>query len=157
NVKVPIENIIGGIGQGFKIAMGVLNHGRLGLAGGCVGGAKRAIEASVQHAGERVQFKKKLGEFGMIQEKIGRMMMNCYVAESMVYMTTSFIDRKDIDYSLESACAKIFASEMAWEVLDENLQIWGGSGYMNEYPYERWLRDSRINRIFEGTNEILRA
>jgi acyl-CoA dehydrogenase family protein 9 len=75
----------------------------------------------------------------------------------MVYMTTSFIDRKDVDYSLESACAKVFASEMAWEALDENLQIWAGLGYMKEYPYERWLRDARINRIFEGTNEILRA
>jgi acyl-CoA dehydrogenase family protein 9 len=104
-----------------------------------------------------VQFKQKIGEYGMIQEKIGRMMMNTYVAESMVYMTTSMIDRKDIDYSVESACAKIFASEMLWEVMDENIQIWAGAGYMKEYPYERWLRDARINRIFEGTNEILRA
>jgi acyl-CoA dehydrogenase family protein 9 len=157
NVKIPVENVVGGVGQGFKVAMGVLNHGRLGLAGGCVQGAKVAIKASVEHATERVQFKKKIGEFGLIQEKIGRMMMNCYAAESMVYMTTSFIDRKDIDYSLESACAKVFASEMVWEVLDENLQIWAGLGYMKEYPYERWLRDARINRIFEGTNEILRA
>jgi acyl-CoA dehydrogenase family protein 9 len=157
NVKVPVENVIGGIGQGFKVAMGVLNHGRMGLAAGCVGGAKKCIEASVQHANERRQFDKKIGEFGMIQEKIGRMMMNCYAAESMVYMTTSLIDRKDIDYSLESAAAKIFASEMLWECVDENLQIWAGSGYMKEYPYERWLRDARINRIFEGTNEILRA
>jgi acyl-CoA dehydrogenase family protein 9 len=93
----------------------------------------------------------------MIKEKIARMTMNCYVAESMVYMTTHFIDRKDMDYSMESAAAKIFASEMLWEVLDENIQIWAGNGYMKEYPYERWLRDARINRIFEGTNEILRA
>ncbi|MFL5812373.1 MAG: acyl-CoA dehydrogenase family protein [Bdellovibrionia bacterium] len=157
SVKIPVENVVGGVGQGFKVAMGVLNHGRLGLAGGCVQGAKVAIKASVEHATERVQFKKKIGEFGLIQEKIGRMMMNCYAAESMVYMTTSFIDRKDMDYSLESACAKVFASEMVWEVLDENLQIWAGLGYMKEYPYERWLRDARINRIFEGTNEILRA
>lgn len=157
NVKVPVGNVVGGIGQGFKVAMGVLNHGRMGLAAACVGGAKNAIKASVEHANERVQFKKKLSEFGMIQEKIGRMVMNCYVAESMTYMTTALIDRKDIDYSLESACSKIFASEMLWEVMDENLQIWAGNGYMKEYPYERWLRDSRINRIFEGTNEILRA
>ena len=157
NVKIPAENVIGGVGQGFKVAMGVLNHGRLGLAAGCVGGAKKCIAASVQHANERVQFQKKIGEFGMIQEKIGRMMMNAYAAESMVYMTTALIDRKDVDYSLESAAAKIFASEMLWESVDENLQIWGGSGYMKEYPYERWLRDGRINRIFEGTNEILRA
>ena len=157
NVKVPVENIIGGLGQGFKVAMGVLNHGRLGLAAGAVGGAKMALKASIEHSNERVQFKKKLSEFGMIQEKVARLTMNIYAAESMVYMTTSLIDRGDTDYSLESAIAKVFASEMLWEAVDENIQIWGGNGYMKEYPYERWLRDARINRIFEGTNEILRA
>ena len=157
NVKVPIENVIGGVGQGFKVAMGVLNHGRMGLAAGSVGIAKQCIEASARHANERVQFQKKLSEFGMIQEKLGRMVANCYAAESVAFMTTALIDRKDVDYSMESAAAKIFCSEMAWEVVDENLQIWGGSGYMKEYPYERWLRDTRINRIFEGTNEILRC
>lgn len=156
-VKVPVENIVGGVGKGFKVAMGVLNHGRLGLAAGSVGLAQKCIEASVQHANERVQFQKKIGEFGMIKEKIGRMMINTYVAESMVYMTTSLIDRGNVDYSIESAIAKIFASEVCWEAVDENLQIWAGSGYMKEYPYERWLRDARINRIFEGANEILRA
>lgn len=156
-VKVPVENRVGQEGQGFRVAMGVLNHGRLGLAAGCVGGAKKCIEASVAHANERVQFKKKLSEFGMIQEKLGRLTINAYVAESMVYLTTSLIDRGDVDYSIESAAAKIFASEMLWEAVDENLQIWAGSGYMEEYPYERWLRDARINRIFEGANEILRA
>lgn len=157
NVKVPIDNILGGFGQGFKVAMGVLNHGRLGLAAGCVGGAKNCLRASVQHANERVQFKKKIGEFGMVQEKIGRMYSNLFAAESMVYMTTGLIDRGDVDYSIESAIAKVFASEMLWEAVDENMQIWAGSGFMKEYPYERWMRDARINRIFEGTNEILRA
>ncbi|NDD91321.1 acyl-CoA dehydrogenase [bacterium] len=157
NVKVPVENVIGGDGQGFKVAMGVLNHGRMGLGAGSVGAAKKLFEAAVLHSNERVQFKKKIGEFGMIKEKLGRMMTNIYTAESMVYMTTSLIDRGDIDYSLESAISKIFATEMLWEVADETLQIWGGLGYMKEYPFEKALRDARINRIFEGTNEILRA
>lgn len=156
-VKVPVENIIGGVGQGFKIAMGVLNHGRMGLAAGCVGGTKNAIRASIEHATSRTQFKKKIGEFGMIKEKIARMIVNNYVGESMVYMTTHYIDRGDMDYSMESAAVKVFCSEMLWEAVDENIQIWAGNGYMKEYPYERWLRDARINRIFEGTNEILRA
>lgn len=156
-VKVPIENIIGGHGYGFKVAMGILNHGRLGLAAGCVGVAKNAIKASIEHANERTQFKKKIGQFGMIKEKIATMVMQNYVAESMVYMTTSLIDRGDMDYSMESAAAKIFCSEMLWTTVDENIQVWGGNGFMKEYPYERWLRDARINRIFEGTNEILRA
>jgi acyl-CoA dehydrogenase family protein 9 len=157
NVKVSAENVLRGPGEGFKVAMGVLNHGRLGLAAGCVGTAKNALKAAVEHANERIQFKKKIGEFGMIKEKIGRMMMNIYVAESMVYMTTALIDRGDIDYSLESSASKIFASEMCWEAVDENVQVWAGLGFMKEYPYERWLRDARINRIFEGTNEVLRA
>ena len=85
------------------------------------------------------------------------MIMNNYVAESMVYLTTDLIDKGEVDYSMESAASKVFCTEMLWEAVDENIQIWGGNGYMKEYPYERWLRDARINRIFEGTNEILRA
>jgi acyl-CoA dehydrogenase family protein 9 len=156
-VKVPVENVIGGVGQGFKVAMGVLNHGRMGLAAGSVGASKKLISESITHCNERVQFKKKIGEFGMVKEKIARMMSNSYAAESVVFMTTSLIDRGDVDYSIESAAAKVFATEMLWEVVDETVQIWAGLGYMKEYPYERAMRDARINRIFEGTNEILRA
>ncbi|MFZ9595091.1 MAG: acyl-CoA dehydrogenase family protein [Bdellovibrionia bacterium] len=156
-VKIPAGQVIGGVGQGFKVAMGVLNHGRLGLAAGCVGGGKRALQAAIAHANERVQFQKRIGEFEMIQEKIGRMAVNLFAAESMVYMTADLMDRKTVDYSIESAIVKVFASEMIGELTDENLQIWGGAGFMKEYPYERWVRDARINRIFEGANEVLRA
>ena len=156
-MKIPKENLVGEPGKGFKVAMGVLNHGRLGLASGCIGGAKACLEASILHANERSQFQKKLREYGMIKEKISRMTINTYAAQSMVFVTTHLIDRGNVDYSIESAICKIFASETLWEAVDENLQIWAGSGYMKEYPYERWLRDARINRIFEGTNEILRA
>jgi acyl-CoA dehydrogenase family protein 9 len=156
-VQIPSENVVGGIGQGFKVAMGVLNHGRIGLAAGGVGCAKKALNAALEHATQRVQFQKTIGEFGMIQEKIGRIAMNIYAAESIVYMTTRMMDLGDVDYSIESAIAKVFASEMVWEAVDENIQIWAGAGYMREYPFERWMRDARIHRIFEGTNEILRA
>ena len=157
NVKIPVENVVGEPGKGFKVAMGILNHGRLGLAAGCVGGIKNCIKHSMTHANERRQFQKKLIEFGMIQDKIAQMSIDLYAAESMVYLTTHLIDRGDVDYYLESAAAKVFASEALWNALDENIQIWGGNGYMKEYPYERWMRDARIFRIFEGTNEVLRA
>ncbi len=156
-LQIPAENLVGGLGKGFKVAMGVLNHGRLGLASGCIGGIKSCLKASIAHANERVQFQRKLGAYGMIREKISRMAMNLYAIESMVGMTTHYIDRGDVDYSIESAICKVFASEALWDSVDENLQIYAGSGYMKEYPYERWLRDARINRIFEGSNEILRA
>ena len=157
NVKVPVENVVGEAGKGFKVAMGILNHGRLGLAAGCVGGIKNCIQAAVEHATERRQFQKKLIEFGMIQDKIAQMSIDLYAAESMVYLTTHLIDRGDVDYYLESAAAKVFATEALWNAIDENIQIWGGNGFMKEYPFEMWLRDARIFRIFEGTNEILRA
>jgi acyl-CoA dehydrogenase family protein 9 len=157
NVKIPVENIVGEAGKGFKVAMGILNHGRLGLAAGCVGGIKNCIKAAVEHATERRQFQKKLIEFGMIQDKIAQMTIDLYAAESMVYLTTHLIDRGDVDYYLESAAAKIFATEALWNAIDENIQIWGGNGFMKEYPFEMWLRDARIFRIFEGTNEVLRA
>jgi acyl-CoA dehydrogenase family protein 9 len=156
NARVPVENILGGKGKGFKIAMEVLNNGRLGLAGGSVGAAKMMIKKAVEHASGRTQFGKPIADFGMIQKKIGQMVVDTFVAESMIYMTTSLIDRKQFDYSLESAMAKIFSTESLWRVVNETLQIHGGMGYMKECGIERMLRDCRINLIFEGTNEILR-
>ena len=156
NVKVPKENLIGEPGRGFVVAMEVLNHGRLGLAAGCLGGGKHMVELAIKHASQREQFGKPLIDFGMIKEKIGRMTIENYVLESLVYLTTGMIDANVEDYSLESAMCKITGSETLWRTVDETLQILGGSGYMKEYPYEQALRDGRINLIFEGTNEILR-
>jgi len=156
NVKVPVENMLGAMGKGFKVAMEVLNVGRLGLASGCVGGAKVMAKMAVEHAKNRKQFGKPIADFEMIQEKISRMMVDIYAAESMVYLTTALADRQ-MDFSLESAASKIFASETVWRVSDEAMQIAGGIGYSKDYPFERALRDARINLIFEGTNEILRA
>lgn len=156
NVKVPVENLLGEKGKGFRVAMEILNSGRLGLAAGCMGAMKEVLQLSTTHALEREQFNQKIAEFEMIREKIARMNMMAYVTESMVYHTTGLADRNNIDYSLESAICKVWGSEKLWDVVNEALQISAGAGYMQEYPYERYLRDSRINLIFEGTNEILR-
>jgi acyl-CoA dehydrogenase family protein 9 len=153
---VSSNNLLGEEGRGFKIAMEILNSGRMGLAAGSVGGAKRAIKLAVNHALERKQFGSPIAEFGMIKMKIAEMVVETYAAESMTYMTTAMVDRGDSDYSIESATCKVFASEACWRVINESLQIAAGIGYMKEYPYEQGLRDSRINLIFEGTNEILR-
>ncbi|MBI4042645.1 MAG: acyl-CoA dehydrogenase family protein [Deltaproteobacteria bacterium] len=156
NIKVPKENLLGERGKGFKVAVEVLNSGRLGLGAGCLGASKKMIEEAVRHATERKQFNRPICEFGIIQEKIGRMTVLTYALESMVYLTTGLVDAGVPDFSIESAICKVYGSEICWEVVNEALQISGGSGYMKDYPYERYLRDSRINLVFEGTNEILR-
>jgi acyl-CoA dehydrogenase family protein 9 len=157
DVRVPAANVIGEAGRGFKVAMEVLNNGRLGLAAGCVGMCRRLIGMAVERVKERTAFGRPIGEFGMIKDKIARMMHETYALESMTYLTTGLIDGAVADYSLESAICKVFGSETLWRVANETLQIAAGTGYMTEYPYERLLRDARINLIFEGTNEILRA
>lgn len=157
DVKVPAGNVLGEAGRGFKVAMEVLNSGRLGLAAGCVGTSKRLIGMAVERTQERKAFGRTIGDFGMIKDKIARMSCETYALESMTYLTTALIDGGVHDYSLESAICKVFGSETLWMVVNETLQIAAGIGYMAEYPYERMLRDARINLIFEGTNEILRA
>jgi acyl-CoA dehydrogenase family protein 9 len=157
NVKVPEGNILGEKGRGFKVAMEVLNSGRLGLASGCVGLSKRLINMAVERCGERRAFGRPIGEFGLIKDKIAMMMAEVFALESMTYMTTGLIDAKEPDFSVESAICKVYGSETLWRVVNETLQIAAGIGYMQDYPYERLLRDSRINLIFEGTNEILRC
>ena len=156
-VVVPKENILGEYGKGFKTAMNVLNSGRLSLGSGCVGGMKSIIKLAVEHAKGRKQFGSPIADFGLIQEKIAKMVSRTYALESIVYMTTGNMTRGMDEYYLESAICKIFGSESLWEVVDTGLQIAAGNGYMREYPYERIMRDSRINMIFEGTNEILRC
>lgn len=156
-VHVPAHNVIGELGKGFKIAMNVLNSGRLSLGAGCVGGMKTILKMATEHATGRVQFGKTINEFGLIQEKLAAMAARTYTLESMVYMTTGNMIRGMKDYYLETAVVKIYGSESLWKVVDTALQVAAGNGYMKEYPYERFMRDSRINLIFEGTNEILRC
>jgi acyl-CoA dehydrogenase family protein 9 len=156
NVRVSNANLLGEVGKGFKIAMTILNSGRTGLGGGSVGGMKKLIALSAKQAKERVQFGKPISDFGLIKQKVGQMVVDCYASEAVVSMVAGLNDGGYQDYAVEAAISKVFASEALGRTADEALQIAGGNGYMCEYPYERVVRDSRINRIFEGTNDILR-
>lgn len=154
--EVPEDCVISAVGQGYKIAMEVLNSGRLTLASGAVGGTKEMIQQALAHAENRRQFGRAIVEFEMVEEKFAEMAVNLYAMEAMTYLTTGLCDAGVPDFSVESAMCKVFCSERYWEAVNHAVQIAGGNGYMVEYPYERALRDARINLIFEGTNEILR-
>ncbi|NP_001086893.1 acyl-CoA dehydrogenase family member 9 S homeolog [Xenopus laevis] len=157
NTKVPVENVIGEVGGGFKVAMNILNSGRFSMGSASAGIIKKLIEMTAEYACTRKQFNKKLSDFQLIQEKFALMAQKAFVMESMAYLTAGMMDRPGLpDCSVEAAMVKVFSSEGAWLCVSEALQILGGLGYMKDYPYERYLRDSRILLIFEGTNEILR-
>lgn len=156
NVRVPDDQVLGPPGRGFAIAMEILNHGRLGLSAGCVGQAKKIRAAAAAYARERRQFSRPIASFELVKEKLADMALDVYAMESLVYSTAALVDRGAKDFSLEAAVAKVFCSEALWRVVNHALQIAGGNGFIREYPYERFLRDARVNLIFEGTNEVLR-
>jgi len=156
DVPIPAENVLGGIGNGFKVAMQILNNGRFGMAAALSGTMRAGIKKAVEHATQRNQFGSRIDSYGAIQEKIARMSMLHYATESMAYMVSGIMDNKHTDYQLEAAISKVFASESAWFVTDEAIQILGGMGYMKDCGIEKVMRDLRIFRIFEGTNDILR-
>ena len=156
-VKVPVADRLGDVGHGFRIALEVLNSGRLGLAAASARGTRHVMHEALAYAKQREQFGRPIGSFEMIQRKIAVNAAECYAAESAVMVAAGMVDRGGIDFSLETAACKIFASELAFRASNDALQIAGGIGYSKEYPYEQAVRDSRINLIFEGTNEILRA
>jgi len=156
DVRIPAENLIGEEGEGFKVAMNILNNGRFGMGAALSGTMKSMIVKATDHVTNRVQFGSKLHEFQGIKEKLARMSVLHYVTESMAYVLCASMDAGHKDFQLEAAVSKIFASEAAWIVADETLQILGGMGYMKDCGVERVMRDLRIFRIFEGTNDILR-
>jgi acyl-CoA dehydrogenase family protein 9 len=157
NAVVPESDLLGDVGAGFKIAMSTLNEGRLGLATGCVGAARKALALSAAFANQRRQFGKPIGDFEIIKEKLAEMATRTYAMESTAYLTAGIADRGVKDISVEAAIAKILSSESLWYVVDQAVQIHGGGGFMEELPLGRMMRDARINLIFEGTNEILRV
>ncbi|CAH1405239.1 unnamed protein product [Nezara viridula] len=156
NVPIPIENVLGGVGQGFKVAMNILNNGRFGMAAALSGTMRSVTKKAVEHATTRVQFGRKIDSYGTIQEKLARMAMLHYVTESLAYCISGNMDSGSADYHLEAAISKVFASDSAWTVTDEAIQILGGMGFMKATGLEKVMRDLRIFKIFEGTNDILR-
>ena len=175
DVFVPAENLLGEVGKGHKVAFNVLNYGRFKLGASTVGGAQAAVGESARYAKTRHQFGQPIATFGAIKQKLGEMTCRAYAVESMVYRTAGLIDvnieqnevhtddekgtavlRALEEFAIESSILKVAGSEALNYILDENIQIHGGNGFVKDYPAERRYRDSRVNRIFEGTNEINR-
>jgi len=155
-LEVPADHLLGAVGRGFGVAVHVLNAGRLTLAAGCTGATKATLKRMTTYAEERIQFGHPLADFEITQRKLAQLASETYAADAMLGILASLVDRGEADFSLEAACAKVFASDLVWRAADDMVQLAGGRGYVKPYPYERALRDSRINRIFEGANEVLR-
>ncbi len=169
DARIPRENLLGEIGKGHKVAFNILNIGRFKLGAGVTGGAKLCVGACVEYGKSRMAFGKPITDFGLIKHKLGEMAIASYVSESVVYRTAGMIDKnlagvKDQaealkrieEYDVECSMVKVWCSEMLDYCVDECVQLFGGAGYVEDYPAERYWRDARVNRIFEGTNEINR-
>lgn len=155
DLPVPRENILGAPAKGLKLALSVLDFGRVTFGASCTGAAKTCLRLAVQHARTRRQFGRALGEFELVKKKIARMAAGAYALEAMTNVTASLIDRGLEDYMLETAILKVFSTEALWMLVSEAFQVHGGAAYFTDLPLERMLRDARINQIGEGANEVL--
>jgi acyl-CoA dehydrogenase family protein 9 len=155
-LQVPDDHVLGEVGKGFSIAVNVLNGGRLSLAAGCAQSAKAVVGEMARYAEQRIQFGAPLASFEITQRKLSTLAADAYAADAMIGHLGAALDDPGVDAALEAAAAKVFASELIWRACDDMVQVAGGRGFVMPYPYERMLRDARINRIFEGANDVLR-
>lgn len=157
NMEVPAENLLGKLGRGLHLALHVLDFGRTTFGSTCTGSAKYCVERAIAHAKNRRQFKQPLSNFHLVKEKLARITAYTYAMDAMTQLTAGLVDRGEDDYMLETAMLKVFASDKQWEVLFETMQIFGGRSFFTDEPFERMMRDARLNTIGEGSNDVLRA
>ncbi|MBP88353.1 MAG: acyl-CoA dehydrogenase [Planctomycetaceae bacterium] len=157
DMYVPKESILGPYGGGLRVALTVLNFGRTTFGASCTGAAKFCVERMVHRANNRRQFGKTLGEFELVQSKLAEAAADTYSMESATYHTAALIDSGASDYMVETAMLKVFASDTLWRIVNDTLQVWGGAGFFTDQPFERMMRDARLNLIGEGANDVLRC
>ncbi len=157
DVYVPNENILGPVGKGLRVALTVLDYGRTTFGACCTGAAKFCVERMVHRANSRRQFGRTLGEFELVKHKVAEAAADTYAMESATYHTAALIDSGAEDYMVETAMIKVFASDQLWRITNDCLQIWGGAGFFTDQPFERMMRDARLNLIGEGANDVLRC
>ncbi len=157
DMYVPKENILGPLGKGLRVALTVLDFGRTTFGAACTGAAKFNLERMVYRANNRIQFGKNLGEFELVKKMIAEAAADTYAMESATYHTAALIDSGAEDYMIETAMLKVFASDQLWRIVNDCLQIWGGKGFFTDEPFERMMRDARLNMIGEGANDVLRC
>jgi alkylation response protein AidB-like acyl-CoA dehydrogenase len=157
DMPVPAENVLGKLGRGLPIALTVLNFGRTTFGACCTGAAKTCLRAAAAHAKKRVQFQQPLAEFELVKKKIAYMAAHAFAMEATTAQCASFIDRGFEDYKLETAMLKVWSTEALWNIVNDTIQIYGGKAFFTDEPYERMMRDARLNQIGEGANDVLRA
>jgi alkylation response protein AidB-like acyl-CoA dehydrogenase len=157
DMPVPAENILGQLGKGLRVALTVLDFGRTTFGASCTGAAKTCVRAAVKHAKSRVQFKQPLAEFELVKKKIAYMAAHAFAMEAVTTQCAAFIDRGAEDFMLETAMLKVWSTEALWQIVNDTIQIYGGQAFFTDEPYERMMRDARLNQIGEGANDVLRA